>query len=445
MSMFNDIVWDAKGNDEICENDLMTIKQYPRRIPRDHWSFLGPGSEKKWYGTYDHKPHGSRDRIAEKMLLNFAGSGHPVFHGTSALERGEIGRKGSGKKSIHFNGSTQNIELLLFVNQLSIHGAVADMIRENYQLARELWWNPKHQVNWIKWRFLQKCKPMRFEISRSWTLLLCSSVTKRRRKSIFLSRIYDATRSRRNSYQRVDPKQCTIWPRLDIKVCNHNGRYSNEVQAQSLFQDQTVSWIRIANGIDKFVRETMPIQEEQKASGKPAAKARPILKPSSISDVNSILVGLRKWIDTETQESNDLYSFQVSKFITRLLRHSQEVYREVDGAVHYDQVIDECKKKQSDKKDFVISSGKRWRTKLLGSELSSSIPVPSSISRTFRKYNQSCIARQCTVTRRFYRVSSSRRKWKRIEVNSKPWFDSRRSQSQNMQTSCILHYCESDG
>ena len=67
----------------------------------------------------------------------------------------------------------------------------------------------------------------------------------------------------------------------DIKVCNDNGRYSIEIQVQSLFQDQTVSWIRIVNGIDKFVREAMPIQEEKKASGKPAAKARPILKPSS--------------------------------------------------------------------------------------------------------------------------------------------------------------------
>ena len=53
-----------------------------------------------------------------------------------------------------------------------------------------------------------------------------------------------------------------------------------------------------------------------------------------------------------------------------------------------------------------ISSGKKWTTKekvsiLLESELASSILVPSSSSRTFRKYYQSCIARQCTVTRRF--------------------------------------------
>ena len=57
-----------------------------------------------------------------------------------------------------------------------------------------------------------------FEISRSWTILLCSSVTKRNRKSIFMPRIYDASRFKRNSNQRMDPKQCTIWPSLGHKM-----------------------------------------------------------------------------------------------------------------------------------------------------------------------------------------------------------------------------------
>ena len=72
----------------------------------------------------------------------------------------------------------------------------------------------------------------------------------------------------------------------DIKVCNHNGRYSIEVEVQSLFQDQTVSWIRFVNGIDKICqRSHADPRGREKASGKPAAKARPILKPSSIGDV----------------------------------------------------------------------------------------------------------------------------------------------------------------
>ena len=39
-------------------------------------------------------------------------------------------------------------------------------------------------------------------------------------------------------------------PVSDLKVGNHYGRYSIEVQVQSLFQDQTEVWIRIVNGID---------------------------------------------------------------------------------------------------------------------------------------------------------------------------------------------------
>ena len=166
-------------------------------------------------------------------------------------------------------------------------------------------------------------------------------------------RIYVASRSRRNSYKRVDPKQCTICPVSDIKVCNQYGRCSIEVQFQSLFQDQTVSWIRIVNGIDKFVREAMPIQEEEKASGKPAAKARPLLKSPSSSGWDFTPIEHRQWIDIETLESKDPYCFQVSKFTTRSLRHSQKVFREEDGGVHYDQVIDERKKKQSDNTGYL--------------------------------------------------------------------------------------------
>ena len=79
MSMFNDIAWDAKGNDEVCVNNSKTIKAYAERFPCGPWSFLGPGSEKKWYGTHDGKPDGSWNRTAEKMLQNFKDAGHPIF------------------------------------------------------------------------------------------------------------------------------------------------------------------------------------------------------------------------------------------------------------------------------------------------------------------------------------------------------------------------------
>ena len=56
--------------------------------------------------------------------------------------RGELRSKGEGKKSIHFNGSHENIELLLrtviSANQLSIYGAIADLCDEAPKRIRTL-------------------------------------------------------------------------------------------------------------------------------------------------------------------------------------------------------------------------------------------------------------------------------------------------------------------
>ena len=71
---------------------------------------------------------------AEVMMLNFAESGHLVFRANSALERGELKSKGGGKKTIHFNGSEETVELILrpviSVNKISICGTVADLCNE---------------------------------------------------------------------------------------------------------------------------------------------------------------------------------------------------------------------------------------------------------------------------------------------------------------------------
>ena len=114
-------------------------------------------------------------------------------------------------------------------------------------------------------------------------------------------------------------------PVSDIKVCKTHGRYSAEVEVPSLFEDQNLSWIRIASGVEKYVREAMPVQEEERASGRPAAKAKPILKQSSTSEWNFIPVGQRRWIDIEVQNSEDPYCFQLSTFITNLLRHKTKL------------------------------------------------------------------------------------------------------------------------
>ena len=76
-------------------------------------------------------------------------------------------------------------------------------------------------------------------------------------------------------------KNTRIGPVLNIKVCYHDDRYSIEVQIPSLSSNRTVSWIRIVNGVDKYVTESMlTAKEEDTAWWKPIAKARPRQKPT---------------------------------------------------------------------------------------------------------------------------------------------------------------------
>ena len=144
-------------------------------------------------------------------------------------------------------------------------------------------------------------------------------------------------------------KNTRISPVLNIIVCYHDDRYSIEVQIPSLFQDRTVSWVRIVNGVDKYVTESMlTTKEEDIASAKPIAKARPRQKPTVTLTPVSILVRERRWMDIETQRSNDQKCFDVSKAVTRLLRHDQSVLRDIDRAIQYNDIVEECRKKKID-------------------------------------------------------------------------------------------------
>ena len=79
MSMFNDISWRSQDNAQECELSAQLVPIDAKRFSPGRWSFLGPGSEKKWYFTYESKPQGEWDRIAELMMIKFSASGHPVL------------------------------------------------------------------------------------------------------------------------------------------------------------------------------------------------------------------------------------------------------------------------------------------------------------------------------------------------------------------------------
>ena len=134
MSMFNDISCDKKDNEEECLANAKVVSILAKKFGIGQWSFIGPGSEKKWYSMEEDSPQGIWSHIAEKMLLEFAESGCPIFRATIPLSRCELKCKGHGKLSIHFAADQETSEtifrIIVSANQLSLYGAVANMCEE---------------------------------------------------------------------------------------------------------------------------------------------------------------------------------------------------------------------------------------------------------------------------------------------------------------------------
>ena len=99
MSMFNDISCEGKDNRQQCLKNAEFVKTFAKRFGIGQWSFIGPGSQKKWYPS-ENSPQGEWDHVAEDMLLRLAESGHPIFRATTPLSRGQLKSKGKGE-SVH--------------------------------------------------------------------------------------------------------------------------------------------------------------------------------------------------------------------------------------------------------------------------------------------------------------------------------------------------------
>ena len=113
-------------------------------------------------------------------------------------------------------------------------------------------------------------------------------------------------------------------------------------------QDNSQSWVRISYGANKYVIDSnhnnteIPADphEDQTSltsvkviAARSKAKAKP-QKREPVDTPSIIPMHQRKWIDIEPSEPS-LTAYEVSKKVISLLRHSQTVQREDDGAIQF--------------------------------------------------------------------------------------------------------------
>ena len=353
--MFNDISCDRKGNKEECLANARVVKVLAKKFGIGQWSFIGPGSEKKWYSA-ENSPQGAWDHIADEMLLEFLESGHPIFRATTPLSRGILKSKGHGKLSIHFTADYPTIETIFRIisaNQLSIYGAVANIceefeahqdrsgepdvlmgqsivlseIKAEVPLQNE---NPSHhQILWQQYE--ERIKSLSQESKVSRFCMEAGFVHVVEVGQYFMTkdtgdfRQFRAVACREYTLPRDDPaSQAKGWiqgntrigPVLEVTTSYMYGKHGIEIRIWSVSKDNSQSWVRMSYGTNKYAVDSnynntevpadLPEEQASQSSVKViAARSKAKAKPQKRETVelpSTIPMNERKWIDIEPSE-----------------------------------------------------------------------------------------------------------------------------------------------
>ena len=272
------------------------VSLFAKRFGKGQWSFIGPGSEKKWYCISEDIPQGVWDNMAERMLLEFAESGCPIFRATSSLSRGHSESKGRGKLSIHYAADLETIEtifrIIVSANQLSLYGALAE-ICEEYETLHERTMRPVVMGQSSSSLVLSVIKtevPLDCDDPANKDLLLqqygerIEKLSQQDKLSKFCTDAgflnvveigqyfmttdtaefsqFHAVACREYTLPREEgasqPKgwiqgNTQIGPVLAVATCCLHGKYGVEIRISLVKRDNSHSWVRISHGSNKFV------------------------------------------------------------------------------------------------------------------------------------------------------------------------------------------------
>ena len=389
------IYWDSSRDHCIVNSN--EVRDYAKRFRRRHWSILCPEHEEKWHGTYSHEPEAKWDNEAGQMIEHIAGSGHPIFRGTSALNRGIVSIQGV-TNTIHF--SAESRKHWIFVSHHSL-GKFAQYLRSSIEVVWCVSWTDawadihgsgqvhlkrKWTVNEISgsarsWFFGTKPKEDRGSLGKllAWSLTtirdarsqrtisyklwiswihksLCWNVLQNRwwcerwtwKYHSIMQRVFTTSWTSRLCGQALVTKTSEIGPVLDVKTFCYPDKHGIEIQIPSTSRDNTSVWVAICRGPNRYVDElryknpeSSPERPEEAGYGKKQEihAERPTIQSRSFcsSSDDYIPNPERKWEDITANKYSHKHDLghQISKFVGKLFRHEHRLDREADGAIHW--------------------------------------------------------------------------------------------------------------
>ena len=148
-----------------------------------------------------------------------------------------------------------------------------------------------------------------------------------------------------------------IGPVLEVTTCCLQGKYGVEIRTESFEHRQFSLMVRISHDLNKLVtnlnnneQETSEVQFEEYAlrlnagdfASRSKAKAKPQRRDSASSSTRAVPIGERTWTDVEPGEYS-ISDYEVSKKLIHLLRHGS-LPRENGGAIEFWRIKDNLQK-----------------------------------------------------------------------------------------------------
>ena len=387
MSMFNDISCDRKDNKVECLKNAEFVKTFAKRFGIGQWSFIGPGSEKKWYSSENSPTRSPGTTLRSKCCWNLQ-SVDILFsvqrlHGPGVLSKA----RDEEKLSIHFAADQDTIDtiyrMILSVNQLSVYGAVAAICEEfeshqdrsgepeilmgqsivlgevkaevpvhdeDPRNDQSIWQQYIQQVESLSKKVSKFCKEAGFtRVVEVGLYFVTKDTGDFRQFHSVACREYTLPRDDQAS----QPKgwiqgNMRIGLVLEVTTSFQHFMYGIEIRIESVNQDSSHSWVRISNGTVKYVIDSIednteiladPQEEQvpQTSTSVVAARSKAKAKPQPrvlVGTTATIPIHERRWIDIEPSKQI-LASIDLSKKVTNLLRHNQTLQREEDGAIEF--------------------------------------------------------------------------------------------------------------
>ena len=333
-----------------------------------------------------HKEYGTN--IADKMLVEFTTSGCPIFRITSPLSRCELKSKRHGKLSIYCGTDLETFEtifrIIVFANQLSHYGAIAEMCEEYesfhgetrrpvvmeqsssslvpnvIQTAVPLDCDDPVNQDFLLQQYGESChnKTNRGKFVRMhdfWMLLRLDKTTGQKTLQIFhnfmqwlvVSTLFQEKKKHHNQKDGSKGTQRLgrFW-KLQPVTCIVSVELKSEIRLWEtiliLGSEFTMDQIGFFMNLNNNETEISEVQIEEYALKLDAknfafrsnAEAKPQRRELAGIHPRIVLVGLKTWTDLEQRKSS-FSDCEVSKNVMYLFRYSQNARRKEDGAIHF--------------------------------------------------------------------------------------------------------------